>query len=253
VSDRKLRSLGLRIVVPLAVLGSGSAAALMTLPTGAGAATLVTPASLTGCYGSLTADATGKRSGQPNLLDYSITCNTDISSYTVFVVRPQDADNNIQQFASNPSVIYPSTYPTPGLAGTVSGQGVNCEGVTPSDGVNGYAQAIGSDGKTSVLGAISAFFTTQGSISLDEPYCKYLPKGAKPGTAAVPRAIVEYIVTDNTGAEDGPFVLTLRGSTCPKVANAVPAKAATKRSKMKARKAAILSRRVVEFGLSRLL
>jgi hypothetical protein len=178
----------------------------------------------------LKADATGKASGQPNLLDYSITCDTDISAYTVFVVRSQDAGNNIQQYASNPSVVYPSTYPTPGLAGTVSGEGIDCEGVSPSDGVNCYAQAIGSDGKTPVLGAITAWFTTQGSIALDEPYCKYLPKGAKPGTAAVPSAIVEYVVTDSTGAEDGPFVLNLKGSKCPKVANTVPSKAARRHS-----------------------
>jgi hypothetical protein len=242
VSDRKLRALGLRIVMPLAGLGAGLAVALAALPTAA-AATLVTPASLTNCFGSLKADATGKSAGQPNLLDYSITCSTDISAYTVFVVRPQDADNNIQQYATNPNVIYPSTYPTPGLAGTVSSQGVDCEGVSPSDGVNCYAQTIGSDGKTPVLGAISAFYTTQGSVSLDEPYCKYLPKGAKPGTAAVPKAIVEYIVTDNTGAEDGPFVLNLKGSTCPKVSNAVPAKTAAKPSKRKRKAAAIRTRR----------
>ncbi|HEY2655473.1 MAG TPA: hypothetical protein VGI55_06770 [Solirubrobacteraceae bacterium] len=239
MSDRKLRALGLRIAVSLTVLGAGSALAFTALPAAAGAATLVTPGSLSNCFGSLKADATGKGSGQSNLLDYSITCSTDISSYTVFVVRSQDADNNIQQYATNPNVIYPSTYPTPGLAGTVSSQGVSCEGVIPSDGVNCYAQAVGSDGKTPVLGAISAWDTTQGSISLDEPYCKYLPKGAKPGTSAVPGAIVEYIVTDNTGAEDGPFVLGLKGSKCPKVANAVPAKAANKSSKKKSRRAAI--------------
>ena len=239
VSDRKLRALGLRIAVPLTLLGAGSAVALTALPTAAGAATLVTPASLTNCFGSLKADATGKGSGQSNLLDYSITCSTDISSYTVLVVRPQDADNNIQQYATNPNVIYPSTYPTPGLAGTVSSQGVSCEGVSPSDGVNCYAQAIGSDGKTPVLGAIPAWYATQGSISLDEPYCKYLPKGAKPGTSAVPSANVEYVVTDNTGAQDGPFVLGLKGSKCPKVANAVPAKAANRSSKKKSKSAAI--------------
>lgn len=241
VSDRKLRALGLRIAVPLAALGCGSAAALMVLPTGAGAATLVTPASLTNCFGSLKASGSGFEQ-----LGYTITCNTNITAYTVFVVRQQDAGNNIQQYASNPSVVYPSTDPTPGLAGTVSSEAVTCEGVTPSDGVNCYAQALGSDNKTPVLGAISAFYSTQGTISLDEPYCKFLPKGAKPGTPAVPKAIVEYVVTDDTGAEDGPFVLNLKGSKCPKVANAVPAKATTKPAKKKhaKRKTAIRRGRV---------
>ena len=121
---------------------------------------------------------------------------------------------------------------------------MTCEGVTPSDGVNCYAQAVGSDGKTPVLGAITAFFTTAASITLDEPYCKFLPKGAKPGTAAVPRAIVEYIVTDSTGAEDGPFLLNLKGSKCPNVPNAVPAKTAAKpTTKKKAKRAATSNRR----------
>jgi hypothetical protein len=240
VSARKLRLVRPRVVMPLAFLGAGLAASL-AVPAGAGAA-LVTPASLTGCYGGVSADATGAASGEPNLLDYSITCNTDISAYTVFVVRPQDAGSNIDQYASNPNVVYPSSFPNPVLAGTISTEGVNCEGVTPSDGVNCFASTVGSDGKTTVLGTISAWYTTQGSIALDEPYCKYLRKGAKPGTAAVPGAVVEYVVTDDTGAEDGPFVLNLTGSKCPKVANAVPAKPAKK----KAAKASSKSRRTAK-------
>jgi len=245
LSIRKLRLVRPRVVVPLALLGSGLAASL-AVPAGAGAAgaPLVTPASLTSCYGGVKADASGAAAGEPNLLDYSITCSTDISAYTVFVVRSQDAGNNIDQYASNPNVIYPSTFPAnPALAGTVSSEGVNCAGVTPSDGVNCFASAVGSDGKTTVLGAISAGYTTEGSIALDEPYCKYLPKGAKPGTAAVPSAVVEYVVTDNTGAQDGPFVLNLTGSKCPKVANAVPPKPAKKPAKKKATKASAKSKR----------
>jgi hypothetical protein len=235
VSTPKLRLLGPRVGLALALLGSGSAASL-AIPGGAAAAgtSLVTPASLTDCLGNIKADASGASSGEPNLLDYAITCNTAISAYTVFVVRPQDADNNIDEYSSNANVVYPSNSP---MAGTVTSQGVNCEGVTPSDGVNCFASAIGSDGKTPVLGAIGAWFTTEGSIALDEPYCKYLPKGAKPRTAAVPTAIVEVVVTDHTGAEDGPFQLNLTGSKCPKVANAVPAKAAKKKSAKTARSA----------------
>jgi hypothetical protein len=231
VFDRNLRRLRLRAIAPLALAGLGTAAALGTLPAVATAAApmLVTPASLTQCSGSL------KPGGKPSVakattLDYSFTCSTDITAFTVFVVRPQDQGNNIQQFATGPNVVFPANDPTPGQAGTTTTQGVTCEGVTPSDGVNCYAQAVGSDGKTPVLGAITAFFTTEASITLDEPYCKFLPKGAKPGTAAVPRAIVEYTVTDSTGAEDGPFVLNLKGSKCPTVPNAAPAKTAAKQA-----------------------
>lgn len=214
-----------RLIAAVALLGAGPAA-LIAEPGTAGAATakLVTPASLTSCYGGVRADGSGNALGEPNLLDYSITCNTDIEAYTVFVVRTQDAGNNIDEYAPNPNVIDPTT-------GSISSEGVDCEGVSPSDGVNCYAQAVGSDGKTPVLGAISAWYTTEGSIALDEPYCKYLPKGAKAGTAAVPGAVVEYVVTDYTGAEDGPFVLNLKGSKCPKVANVVPAKSAKPKAK----------------------
>ena len=220
----KSMSTGLRPAASLALVGSGLAASL-AVPVSADAATprLVTPASLTNCYGGVKADPTGAATGAPNLLDYSITCNTDISAYTVFVVRTQHAGSNIDEYAPNPNVVDPST-------GAVTTEGVNCEGVTPSDGVNCFASAIGSDGKTPVLGTIGAWYSTEGSIALDEPYCKYLPKGAKPGTAAVPGAVVEYVVTDDTGAEDGPFLLRLTGSKCPKVANAVPPKPARKQA-----------------------
>jgi hypothetical protein len=227
VSDRKMRSVVPRLALSLSVLGLGLGAALASIPASASAATLVTPASLTQCGGSLKQDSSGTSQGQPNLIDYTIGCDTDITSYTIFVVRQQDSGNNIDQFSTNATTTYPTTYPpNPFLAGTSANEVATCEGVTPGDGVNCYAQALGSDGKTPVLGAITGWYGINGSIALDEPYCKYLPKGAKAGTAAVPTAVVGLIVTDSTGAEDGPFYLNL-GKACPKVANTVPATAST--------------------------
>lgn len=228
----KLRSRAVRWSLTLLVFGVGAAAALVSVPAGAGAATLVTPASLTSCYGSLTQDASGPSQGEPNLLDYTLSCTTNITAYTMFVVRPQDANNNIDDFTTTATVDYPTPYAIdPSASGTASSELAICEGTTPSDGVNCYASAIGSDGKTLVLGTISPFYEIQGSIALDEPYCKYLPKHAKAGTLAVPSAVVGVIVTDATGEEDGPFYYSLAG--CPKVANTVPAPVKKKAKKKK--------------------
>jgi hypothetical protein len=227
VSDRKKRSVVPRLALSLSVLGLGLGASLGVLSATASAATLVTPGSLTQCGGSLKLDSSGTKSGQANLVDYTLGCDTAITSYTIFVVRPQDEDNNIDQFSTNATTTYPATYPpNPAVQGQAANEIATCEGVTPSDGVNCYAQAIGSDGKTPVLGSITGWYGIDGSIALDEPYCKYLPTDAKAGTPAVPTAIVGVIVTDYTGAEDGPFYL--RTSTaCPHVANKVTASTAT--------------------------
>ncbi len=99
-------------------------------------------------------------------------------------------------------------------------ESVTCEGTTPSSGINCNLGAGG---------VLSAWNFAEGSVDPTEPYCKYLPKGAKPGTPAVPQAIVQLIVTDNTGAQDGPFDLGL-AKRCPKVPNFVPAKKSGKQS-----------------------
>jgi len=214
-----MRSLLVRLTLCLPVVGLGAGAALAAVPAAAGAATLVTPGALTNCFGSLQND-----SGGANQLDYSFACNTDITSYTVFVERSQDVENNIDNFNTGPTVVAPTPWKgAPPFDGTATTQIASCGGFTPGDGVNCYAQGIGSDGKTPVLGVISAWNITEGSITLDEPYCKSLPTGAKPGTPAIPKAVIGLIVTDNTGDEDGPFYLPLN-KACPKVANKVPAK-----------------------------
>lgn len=230
--DRKPRSALRRIALSGSLVAASVGVAAVCLPAAAGAA-LVTPASLTSCAGSLEPDASGPSQGEDNLLDYKLDCSTDITAYTVFVVRQQDAGNNIQNFATNSTVVYPSTWPAnPALAGTPSSELGTCEGETPSDSINCFASAIGSDGKTTVLGTISAYLDIEGSIALDEPYCKYLPKGAKPGTAAVPTALVGVIVTDDTGAEDGPFYIR-PAKACAKVPNTVPKPAKRKHKKAK--------------------
>ena len=56
----------------------------------------------------------------------------------------------------------------------------------------------------------------EGTFDTTEPYCANIPPGSKPGTKPDPAAVVELVVSDSTGAEDGPFRLRLTGK-CPAV------------------------------------
>jgi hypothetical protein len=58
------------------------------------------------------------------------------------------------------------------------------------------------------LGCVPSGDTVSGEFQLSAAYCSYIPKGAKDGTPAVPRAVVNLVVTDDSGAQDGPFELT---------------------------------------------
>ncbi|WP_457825405.1 hypothetical protein, partial [Staphylococcus aureus] len=78
-------------------------------------------------------------------------------------------------------------------------QSVTCAGATPGNGINCNAGA----------GAVDSQWTNlTGSVNLVEPFCKYIPAGSKPGTAAIPQAIFQVVVTNTTGAQNGPFRLT---------------------------------------------
>jgi hypothetical protein len=88
-----------------------------------------------------------------------------------------------------------------------------CEGTQPGDGVNCNTAAANQ-----YVGSMSY---SEGSIDTTDPYCKNLPTGGKPGTPAEPQAFVQLVVTDTTGAEDGPFKLFYKGK-CPKVPDKVP-------------------------------
>jgi hypothetical protein len=215
-----------RLAVPVAVLGAGISATALSLP---GSAAAAFPAQLTQCWGQLAPDPGGKSAGEPNLLDYAFHCSTDISAYSLIIDRPNFDGSNVDDYSANGSVVFPTPYVVnPTLAGTISTvEGIQCGGAIPSNGINCYA-TNGSNG-----GFASAGDLIEGSIDPAEQYCKYLPKGAKPGTPAVPRAIVELIVTDNTGSQDGPFEL-FQTKACKKVANVVPA--AKKATKPKSKK-----------------
>ena len=193
---------GLTLLAATGVAFTGSAGAATAPPT---------PESLTACDGGVSADPGAKAAGEPNLLRYRFNCDTGITSYTIIVNRGAGDDSTIDDFSPTADVILPYGAPS-------TTESVTCEGSTPSDGVNCNAGAGG---------VISSSNVVQGSVDLTGVYCKSLPRRGKPGAAAIPQANVQLIVTDNTGAEDGPFDLRAI-KRCPAVPNVVPANAKSK-------------------------
>jgi hypothetical protein len=203
VSDRK-RYLSF---VNGSLVTAGVAVAALVPPAGAGAATAPpTPESLTTCTGHWSSDSSGKTQDEPYLIDYAFGCDTDISAYTLIVDRGAGQDETIDDFSPTASVILP--YGAPSTTETVA-----CEGTTPSDATNCNAGAGG---------VVTANYSIQGSVDPIAAACKHLPAKGRPGTPAIPEAIVQVVVTDNTGAEDGPFDLRPAPGTCKRVPNTVP-------------------------------
>jgi hypothetical protein len=200
-------------LVAVGTLGALTAAGFALTATAGAAAP--TPESLTNCSGVLTPDSSGLPIGEPNLLDYSFNCDTQISAYTIILDRQAGNSDNIDDYNSAPLVL-DGDDSTPNAT-----ESVTCEGTTPSEGINCNLGAGG---------LLGPYNYVDGSIDPVVPYCKFLPAHAKPGTPAVPQAIVQLIVTDVTGAQDGPFDLTLK-TRCPSVANVVPTPKPKKKKK----------------------
>jgi hypothetical protein len=201
------RNRGLRFSLLAPVLTVAATVAVMGgMANVAGAATAPpTPESLTNCGGTLTPDASGASQDEPYLLDYAFNCNTQISAYTITVDRLASGTANVDNYSSSANVVEPDQSISPT-------ESITCEGTTPSNGINCNLGAGG---------LMDTYAAAEGSIDLVQPYCAYLPPKAKPGTPAVPQAIVSVVVTDNTGAEDGPFYLSPT-TACKKVAAVVP-------------------------------
>jgi hypothetical protein len=172
-------------------------AALGCVLAGPAAAAAPPPESATSCGGSLTK---GKATvDDPNLVNYEFNCDWGITGYTVIVNRGQNDDGTLDDFASAPSVF--------DTLGNPVSVGVVCSGTLPGDGVNCNAGAGGF---------VAAPDFIEGSFDATEPYCANIPAGSPAGTQPDPTAVVQLVVSDTTGAEDGPFRLRLRGS-CPAV------------------------------------
>jgi hypothetical protein len=190
-----LRPTAFRLATALAAL-----ALITALSATAGAATV--PQSNTTCWGTLKHDATGKASGEPNLLDYTFNCNQDISAYTILVNRQAGRSNVIDDFNPGPVVNQPDGTPS-------ATQSFTCSGTTPGAGFNCNQPVAG--------GVMSAWNSAVGSFDPIDPYCGGVPTGSKAGTAAEPRAFVQLVVTNTTGGQDGPFALPIKPG-CPKPA-----------------------------------
>ena len=232
MSHWKPQALLLRLVLPALLLGGGGVGVtLLTLPASATAL----PESTTQCSGVLSPDPAGKSQDEPDLLDYAFYCNGGITAYTIVGDRVRSDGDNIDDYNPSPLVYTAgsaSSLATVAADGTVSStESITCGGTTPSNGINCYS-LVGSN-----AGFINPGDTIVGSIDPTDQYCSYLPKGAAAGTPAVPRLTVELIVTDSTGAEDGPFELQPT-KACPKVPAVVPAKAKKKASRTTAKTAA---------------
>jgi len=221
VALRRTGLLGYGVALAVCAL---PALALTVLPAAAGAAA-VTPTSATDCGGKVSADPGAKAADEPNLLDYAFSCDGGITAYTVIVSQQGDSASGGTIDDYNPS---PMVFETDGVTPSPT-ESVTCEGTTPSDGVNCNTGTQGVQ--------LTDGFFTDGSVDPIGAYCKHLPtnangKTAKPGTAAVPQAVVQLVVTDYTGAQDGPFTLT-PAKACPKVPNVVPTPKAKTKAKAK--------------------
>jgi hypothetical protein len=177
----------------------------------AGAAA-ITPTSLTDCGGRVSVNPSGVSADEPNLLTYRFQCDGGITAYTILVQQQGDRGGSIDDYDPAPSV-FETDAVTPSPT-----ESITCEGTTPSNGINCN---LGTQGAQ-----LSDGFFAQGSVDPIQAYCKHLPttangKTAKAGTTAVPQAVVQLVVTDYTGAEDGPFNLG-PAKACPKVPNVVP-------------------------------
>ncbi len=157
-----------------------------------------TPESATLCGGSL--KHAKPTPDDPNLLSYKFNCSGGISAYTLIVLRKPNDFNTIDDFATNPLVVDPTGNP-------LSTVGLSCAGQIPGNGINCNAGAGGS---------MASPDWAEGTFDTTEPYCANIPPGSPAGTKPEPAAVVELVVSDSTGAEDGPFRLRLDGK-CPAV------------------------------------
>jgi len=213
---RSRSSLGATTRVLLAVCATALTALILSAT--AGAATPVTPTSLTDCSGTVFPDSGAKAAGEPNLLDYKFRCDYGITAYTVIVEQLRDGKFGGTIDDYNPA---PEVLEADGLTPATT-ESITCEGTTPSDGINCNYGTLGA--------SMTGGFYADGSIDPTAPFCKHLPTNAagktidKPGTVAVPKAAVYLVATDTTGAQNGPFLLGYAKSAtkCPKVPNVVP-------------------------------
>lgn len=196
-----------------ALIALASAVSVCVLAQSAAAAA-PTPESATLCGGTLT--RAKPTPDDPNLLNYKFNCSGGISAYTLIVLRKPNDGNTVDDFNTNPLA-----YDTAG--NPLSTVSISCAGEIPGDGINCNTGAGGS---------LPSPDWAEGTFDTTEPYCANIPPGSKPGTKPDPAAVVELVVSDSTGAEDGPFRLRLSGK-CPAVNAKTKPKATAKKTASK--------------------
>ena len=168
----------------------------------------------TNCGGSLKAAPTAL---DPNALAYTFNCNWGITAYSILATRQPSDYSTIDDFDPD-GLAYDSS------GNPVAKVGFDCAGQVPGNGINCGLSS----------GYLPAPDYAEGWIDTSVPYCSFIPKGA---TRAVPQAIVQLIVTDTNGVEDGPFRLNL-SQACPPVKAPAKHKAKAKKSKTGAKSGA---------------
>jgi hypothetical protein len=182
-----------KLVISAAAATAATAAAvvpLAALPARAGAAGPATQ-----CWGSLKSAPTV---ADPHALDYKFSCDWGITAYSIVATRRPSDYSTIDDFGPD-GLAYDQVTGNP-----APGVDFDCAGLLPGNGINcslssGYAPAPDF---------------IEGWVDTTGPYCSYIPKGAK---KAVPQPIVQLVVTDTNGAEDGPFRLNLQPGCRPAV------------------------------------
>jgi len=231
------------------------------------------PTSLTACGGTVARDS-GGGAAEPNLLDYQFHCwaeeanqtlgtstataenpiGGNVWAYTIYATRPDITQNTIDDYNATPYTTFPSpltldpfytinpsAWPAAATAGSAdTATGITCEQSAQLSAINCNAGLpTVTSGVTTNNGYIPESERVHGNLDLDQAYCKHLPNTKKIGRPAVRQAQLWLVVSDNTGAQDGPFRLTLTGRKCPKVGNFVTKKsikAAAKASKKHGKK-----------------
>lgn len=198
-------------VLPPAVIAGTVVLLGLALPAAALASSapkLPTPVSETTCSGSV---KPAPIAFEPNLLSYQFQCDEGIIAYTIVGNRPDSNSGQIDDFDTTP------------LA--TSDDGVTpdsktswlCEGSIPA---NGFNCTAGLNSSSTALSSMAGGDFVQGTLDLSDPYCGTPAATGKKQTytkkvdglklvypAGLQQALLQVVVTDWTGAQDGPFVL----------------------------------------------
>lgn len=198
------------LLSPAAIAGTAVLLGL-ALPAAAGAASapkLPTPVSDTTCSGSI---KPAPIAYEPNLLSYQLSCNQGITSYTILGNRPGSSTGAIDDFNTTPLATLSDGAPD-------SNTSWLCEGSIPA---NGFNCSAGLTTPGTALGSMAAGDSVQGTLDPSDPYCGTPAATGNKRTytkkvdglklvypAGLQRALIQVVVTDWTGAQDGPFALT---------------------------------------------